>query len=361
MKFFRRFLVTIVVSVVLYFPAFCQEKHPMDAFVDSVVTLQKAKHFIPGLAIGIVRRDSVLLTRGYGVRSIQTGQPVKARTIFHTASITKLFTAEAVMKLIDEGKIELSDRVVELAPRVGYADKAFERITIEHLLRHHSGLKDIRSYRWGKVPPDPLALQLYFEGKKLKLSSEPGVKVEYCNLGYDLLGYIVEVVSGQQFDLFLKERVLLPVGMGQSDTRPFIIADSLKTAPHTRKNAKTKTRVLNTYPYNPQHAPSSTLNASVEDLTRWMVHFFDKFSTKDHYFHKMIHESEPHPLGFQHFSLPDFEGFGHFGGDTGFRSFMLLIPESEIGIVLLGNSDFSEDYRQQIVLPIARRLIQLEN
>lgn len=337
-----------------------QEVGNISQMVDSIVAEQKEKHSIPGLAIGIVAADSLLLTKGYGIRSVESRLPVTKNSVFHTASITKLFTAEAVMLLVNEGKIELSDKIVQVAPMLRYDDPSFKSVTIEHLLRHTSGLADVQNYRWGKVAPGPTALQDYFEDLELALVAKPGSKVKYCNRAYDLLGYLLEIVSGQQFDLYLQSSIFQPLGMKNSDTRAFMIAESLATEPHSKKKVGSGMKTLGTYPYNPQHAPSSTLNSSVYDLAIWMDHFFNNLSDPESYFTGMIADTEPHPIGFQYYTMDDFTGYGHFGGDRGFRSFMLLVPEYKLGIVLLGNSDYSDDYRQEIVLPIARYLINLK-
>jgi CubicO group peptidase (beta-lactamase class C family) len=316
--------------------------------VDSIVNASMMKYQIPGLSIGVTLEDSILIAKGYGFASIDFDTRVTKNTTFHTASISKLFTSQGIKKLVALQLVNYDDLLIEIAPNLNYQNDYAKKITIRHLLEHTSGLPDIRKYEWSKNERSDTALKRYVESLKLKPATKPGSNYHYSNLGYEILGYVVEITSGRNFDDFIKDEVLVKSDMAISEFRYYLISDSLRAYPHSIKG-KTKVFVIKTYPYNRKHAPSSTLNSSSYDLSKWLIHFINNtdFSDKDQI------------LGFQKYELKNYSAIGHFGGDKGFRSFLMIIPEEEIGLVVLGNCDYNEDFRQEILYSIADELISL--
>ncbi len=333
--------------------------------VDSVVINKMNQYNIPGLSIGVVRNDSIIYTKGYGVRNIENNDLVTENTIFHTASISKLFTAVAIMKLKDQKALTLDDKLVDILPELTYSDKRVENITIQHLLNHTSGLPDISNYHWNNGNQSENSLRDYVLGLNLKLESEPSTQYQYSNLGYDVLGYVIEKVTGSTFDDYLQENILNPSEMHTSDFRYFKIPDSLRTSPHSKNRVTKKIYVRKVYPYTREHAPSSTLNASAKELSKWMVLFLQSLDSKnsDINYRSMIQPSfdsyEHIGLGFQLGEINNLQKIGHYGGDIGFRSYLMMISTEKIGLVVLGNCDYEEDFRQEILHPIANLMLAL--
>ncbi|WP_020570522.1 serine hydrolase [Neolewinella persica] len=118
-----------------------------------------------------------------------------------------------------------------------------------------------------------------------------------------------------------------------------------------------------TYPYTREHAPSSTLNASAKELSKWMVSFLHSLAGPDlniDHLAMIMPTFEPYPytgLGFQLSALNGKKTIGHYGGDRGFRSCLIMIPEENIGLVLLANCDYEEDFRQEILHPIVKLML----
>jgi len=331
--------------------------------VDSIVINQMNQYNIPGLSIGLVRNDSIIFNKGYGVRSIKTDNLVTKNTIFHTASISKLFTAVATIKLIEQNKLTIDDNLVDILPELKYDDKRVNYITIKNLLNHTSGLPDISNYHWDNNNQSDNSLKEFVLGLKLKLDSDPSSEYQYSNLAYDILGYIIEKVSGSTFDDFLKENILNKSGMYSSDFRYFKIHDSLKTSPHSKRWVTNNIYERKTYPYTREHAPSSTLNSSSKDLSKWMISFLQTLDDSDLNSQNstMIEptfSSNPYiGLGFQLSYINSKKTIGHYGGDRGFRSYLIMIPEENIGLVLLANCDYNEDFRQEILHPIVKLML----
>jgi len=184
----------------------------VDAFVRKVMkTLQ-----IPGVSLAIVRDGKVIKESAYGLSIVEHVVPVKPETVFLLASITKSFTATAIMMLVEEGKVELDapiSRYLESTP------EAWKAITVRHLLTHTAGLKD----RFEGLPAADWLLtfttqRLYEASTKQPLDAQPGEKWQYSDQGYFLLGMIIEKVSGQTYRQFLTQRIFQPLGMTATTT-----------------------------------------------------------------------------------------------------------------------------------------------
>jgi CubicO group peptidase (beta-lactamase class C family) len=331
--------------------------------VDSVVINKMNQYNIPGLSIGLIRNDSIIYNKGYGIRAINNNNLVTENSIFHTASISKLFTAVAIMELIAQNRITIEDKLVDLLPKLKYNDKRVSYITIKNLLNHTSGLPDISNYHWDNNNQSDNSLKEFVIGLNLKLDSDPSSEYQYSNLAYDILGYVIEKVSGSTFDDFQKENILNKSGMYNSDFRYFKIHDSLKTTPHSKRWITKNIYERKTYPYTREHAPSSTLNSSSKDLSKWMISFLQTLDGSDlnSKYSTMIEpafRSRPYiGLGFQLSDINSIKTIGHYGGDKGFRSYLIMIPEEKIGLVVLANCDYDEDFRQEIIHPIAKLML----
>lgn len=342
--------------------------YPADSFfekVDSIVVHKMNQYHIPGLSIGLISQDSIVYARGYGVRSIGKRELVTENTVFHTASISKLFTALATMKLIRQSEITLDYKLVDILPDLQYDDVRVEDITLKSLLNHTSGFPDINNYHWDNNNESEHSLKEFILGLNLELDFKPSSTYQYSNLAYDILGHVIEKVSGSNFDDYLKENVLNRSEMYSSDFRYFNIQDSLKTSPHSKRWITKKIYEIETYPYTREHAPSSTLNSSSKDLSKWMIHFLQNLTDSDFSpeISKMIEPTfDAYPyigLGFQISEINSKKTIGHYGGDKGYRSYLVMIPSERIGLVLLANCDYDEDFRQEIILPIAKLMLRM--
>ena len=322
------------------------------------------QYHIPGLSIGIVQNGSIIYSKGYGVKSIATTNLVTENSIFHTASISKLFTAVAIVDLVEEKVFTLDDKLVHLIPDLQYNDQRVREISVKNLLNHTSGLKDIKNYNWRKNHQADHSLKDYVLGHQLKLKANPSSQYAYNNLAYDVLGYLIEKKTHTTYDVFLKENILDKTGMTNSDFRYFKIQDALKTEPHGKRLISKNIYTRKTYPYTREHAPSSTLNASATDLSQWMISFMHDLenSAAKNAYRKMIEPSFNAKtnigLGFQLSKISGEKTIGHYGGDKGFRSYLIMIPSRKIGLVLLANCDYEEDFRQEILHPIAKILVE---
>ena len=177
----------------------------------STAIKKKAKADHPGLAILVSRGDDILLSAGFGLANLEHEVPITTETKFRIGSVTKQFTAAAILKLQEEGKLKVTDTLDKYVPDLPNADK----ITLHHLLTHTSGLKNFTSEPdfYETVASSIEASEMVDRFKTMGADSGPGEKFAYCNTGYFLLGYIVEQVSDMSFDEYLQTTFFEPLGM----------------------------------------------------------------------------------------------------------------------------------------------------
>jgi len=195
----------------------------LDASIDDFL-----KHWnIHGASLAIMRNDSLVYAKGYG-QADNGGVATGPGTIFRLASVSKLITAIGIMVLQERGQLSLSDKVFTPQgilgdePYTGYiSDRRYFDITVEHLLRHSSGITSragdpmfstrtlMRRYGW-TTPPDAATLSRH--ALSIRLEFDPGTSSTYSNYGYLLLSMIIEKVTGQPYEQWIRENVLIPAG-----------------------------------------------------------------------------------------------------------------------------------------------------
>jgi len=184
---------------------------------------------VAGAGLAVAREDKLLLVRGYGLANKEKSAPVEPTSLFRLASLSKTVTAVAVLQLVQDGRLKLDDRVLpilgDMGPRPGrIADPRVHNITVRHLLQHSGGFDRARSgdvvflpgaadaakRQGAPLPPDcPTILRDTLERK---LDFTPGERFAYSNVGYCILGRVVERVAGMPYEVYARERVLAPAG-----------------------------------------------------------------------------------------------------------------------------------------------------
>ena len=200
---------------------------PELAGVDSLMADLLARHNVPGAAVAFSFRGRLVFARGYGFADRDAAEPVRPETLFRVASVSKLVTAAAMMRLVEEGRIALDDRVFGdvLAPeRFGTpADPRAYDITVRDLLRHSGGWDRELSFDPANVLPqlarevgDPApggcksAIRAML---RRTLDFSPGTRAQYSNFGYCVLGAVIEATTGQEYERYVREKLLAPVGI----------------------------------------------------------------------------------------------------------------------------------------------------
>lgn len=176
-------------------------------------------HDLPGLVIGVSRRGEEY-TGARGVRDILTGDPLQADDVFHCASISKLFTSSAIMRLVEEGSLDPDDRLRDILPDLfgnGIRDSRWEDIRLYQILSHTAGIGDVKDYRWEECLTSEHALSDYVHSEEVigqPLLWAPGQGgFRYSNIGYEILGHIIAVKSGLSYEAFVRQNLMEPAGM----------------------------------------------------------------------------------------------------------------------------------------------------
>jgi D-alanyl-D-alanine carboxypeptidase len=181
--------------------------------VDEYLQAEMAKQHIPGLALGVVKDGRLERAAAYGLANLELNVPAQTDTIFQIQSITKTFTAGAIMLLVEEGRISVDDKITK---HLANLPETWRDVTVRHLLSHTSGIKDfinepVMDLRLDIQPGDVIEAL-----REKPLNFPPGEKYAYSNTGYHLLAMIIREITGQDWGEFLKERFFDPLGMNNT-------------------------------------------------------------------------------------------------------------------------------------------------
>ncbi|HWV71655.1 MAG TPA: serine hydrolase domain-containing protein [Pseudosphingobacterium sp.] len=178
------------------------------------------KEHMPGLMISIVKKDSILFSGGLGYADLEQRIPVDSTTQFHFASVTKFFVAMGIQKLIADGKLKLNDRLQAIAPEIPYTNRweSTHPVRLVHILEHTAGFEDITLNKMINMTGKPLTGIEAIQTQKNSLTSrwKPGEIMSYSNPGYNILGYIIEKVSGVPWNSYIQQTLFKPLAMNST-------------------------------------------------------------------------------------------------------------------------------------------------
>jgi CubicO group peptidase (beta-lactamase class C family) len=314
---------------------------PVNARVDEVFA-RFDKTDSPGCALAAIRDGQIIYKRGYGMSNLEYGIPISPSSIFHIASISKEFTAMAIVMLAQQGKLSLDDDIrkyVSEVPDFG------ERITIRHLIHHTSGLRDqwslleMAGWREDDVITEGDILDLISRQKALNF--KPGDEHLYSNTGYTLLAIIVKRVSGQPLRDFAEVNIFKPLGMTRThfhDDHSMIVKDRTSAyQPRAGGGLKISIPVFDTY-------GATSLFTTVEDMAKWDQNFVDRKVGGEAVIEQMLTPgvlNNGKKLNYAFgLSLGEYKGLktvGHGGADAGYRSDFVRFPDQRFSIVCFCN------------------------
>src|SRR6266581_7965298 len=236
------------------------------ARIDAYVSTQMQTNHIPGVALGLVHNDQVMHVRGFGTAD-QSGRAVTPQTPFILGSVSKSFTALAIMQLVEAGKVKLDAPVQRYLPWFRVADPvASARITLRHLLYHTSGIPS--SGYPCRADQVTMSLEQYVRSlATLTLDRPVGSRPDYCSTNYDVLGLIVQTVSGQPYATYMRQHIFAPLQMH----------DSFASEPEAKRDGLAQSyRWFFGVPtpiedYNLSNVPAGYLISSAEDMTHYLI------------------------------------------------------------------------------------------
>jgi CubicO group peptidase (beta-lactamase class C family) len=295
-------------------------------------------------AILLTRGDQVLLREAYGFADREAKVPNTVETRFRTASTSKMFTAAAVLRLVQDGKLKLDDRIDEVVPEL--AGKPIAPATIHQLLSHTAGAGDFFGPRYDahkkelRVHDDYVR---FFGGDALV--SKPGEKFQYSNLGYMYLGAAIEHASGRSFYDYLDEAVFKPVGMAHTDTSPPDVDMRGRARGYIRPPGERAWRSAAEFlDYRPDGAGGAW--STVDDLHRFLsalrTHRILDAEHTQLMLGKKTEAWKGHGYGYGVW-IDDYPGGGQWtgglGGEMGSNSEALFTPEAGYMVIVLSNFD----------------------
>ncbi len=332
------------------------------ARIDAYIAKARADWQAPGLAVAIVQNDKVLLSKGYGELEAGSNQPVDEHTLFAIASNSKAFTSAALAMLVDEGKLHWDDHVSQHLPWLKLKDPlASNDLRVRDLLCHRSGLGTFSGdLLWWGTPYSPR------EVLERAVHLDPAVPFrsgyEYSNLMFIAAGEVIREVSGMSWHDFIQQRIFKPLGMDRSVTSVSDLGSKGNVATPHKTLPDMGNRPIPWMNWDAMGAAGGIIS-SVHDMGKWLQvqlrqgvindsqSLFSKTQGREMWqAHISIPVSEGSVRRFPttHFrayglgwSLSDYQGYkvvGHGGGYDGMYSQVAMIPEKNLGIVVLTNS-----------------------
>ncbi|MCR8844631.1 serine hydrolase [Paenibacillus sp. SC116] len=240
-------------------------------FTDEFFQQDKVKKLAPGAVVSVVKDGKILLEKGYGYADEKTKKPVDAKeTVFRIASVTKVFTAAAVMQLVEQGKIDLHADVQQYLGEAKLKNKTGSKLTMEHLLTHTSGVQYADSSELIQLNPDSNSLlKDVIRDHMPEITTKPGEAYSYDNFASMLQGYIVEQVSGMPFNQYVDKHILDPLGMNDSG---FLLTPELKSRlAKSYIPGSTDNTEFPLYAFKPTVAPQGGMLSTGADMTKFML------------------------------------------------------------------------------------------
>lgn len=298
----------------------------------------------PGCALGVSRNGEVVYQNGYGMANLELDVPITPRSIFHVASVSKQFTAMAVMLLAHDGKLSLDDDVRTHLPELpDYG----HRITLRHLLNHTSGLRDqwdLLAMARGRFEENRIteADVLEIVGRQKALNFVPGAEDLYSNTGYTLAGTIVRRVSGKSLREFAHERIFQPLGMTHTHFHDdYTMVVKGRAAGYARRPDGTWRVSLPNY----DTYGATSLFTTVGDLLKWDANFAKPVIGNERLLREMRTsatlsngDTTGYGLGIGIGIYRGAQLTGHAGADAGYRTYLGRFPGHGLAVTVLCNA-----------------------
>ncbi len=338
----RTLFISIVCSMIL--SGFAHAQSPPDAlpakFDAMLSTLFKAG--APGAAVLVARSERVIYSRAFGVANMELNVPLQAGSVFKIGSITKQFTAVAILQLAEQGKLGLQDDITRFIPDYPTGGR---RITIEHLLTHTSGVWNYSSMedtpKRGAVDFTPVEMIDRFKNQPMRF--DPGTKWEYSNSNYVLLGAIIEKITGMTYGDYLAEKIFKPAGMYNS-----LYASDIRLVTNRADGySMSEDGVVNAaYLSMTQPYAAGSILSTVEDLFRWKQALrsgkligrdtLQKAWTRS----KLADGTETsYGYGWRMGYIQESRSLWHGGWINGFFTMALYLPDEDVFVAVLSNCD----------------------
>lgn len=296
----------------------------------------------PGYAVGIVRNDSLIYAKGYGMANLEYGIPITPETIFHMASVSKQFTAYSIVLLAKQNKLRLDD---DIHKYLSWFPDLKEKITIRNLLNHTSGIRDqwqllaISGTRLDDVITQDHIIKIL--SNQQALNFKPGEKYSYSNSGFTMLAEIVKSVTGQTLRQFTDSAIFKPLGMNNThfhDDYTEIVKG--RSYSYDRIDSTHFSNSILSYSV----AGATSLFTNIDDMSKWVMNFYDHKVGDEKDIEQLTQKGKlnndkeiNYALGINVDTYKGWRQFTHSGGDAGYRTYLVVFPDLKMGVTLFSN------------------------
>ncbi len=315
--------------------------------IDSYIKQAMNEWKMPGFAVAIVKNDSVIFSKGYGVRNIEKNEPVDENTNFMIASCSKAFTTASIARLVDQGKLKWDDPVIKYLPYFHMFDPwVTKEMTIRDLVTHRSGLATFSGdILWLGSTYDKD--EVIHRSQYLKPTTSFRSRYGYQNIMFSVAGEVIKAVSDTNWHSYVKHNFFEPLGMERSNT-------SIKEMKEKGNNAwPHRTKDGNVVPHSDYYsietvAPAGAINSNVIDMAQWIrlqlnkgkygdIRIFSERQSNEMWSNNMFLGNSNYGLGWFIAYNNGKRVLNHGGGMPGMISDVTIIPEEKFGMVILSN------------------------
>ena len=312
--------------------------------IDEYITARMRADRIPGVALAIVKGDQITYLKGYG-RADQSGRAVTPQTPFIIGSVTKPFTALAVMQLVEAGKVELDAPVQRYIPWFRVADpNASDQITVRMLIDQTSGLPQLPTFVTWTWPDYPDALERHVRlMANAELDFPPGQGFAYSNANYVTQGVIVQAVSGQSYEDYIRQHIFVPLDMQHSYvSQDAAMQDGMAMGYRWWFGFP----IPATLPYNRANLPAGFIISSAEDMAHFLIAQMNGGSYQDSSVLSpdgiALMQAEPPPgvygLGWESVRIDGRRLINFDGATANYQCSLFFDPEAQVGVFLAANA-----------------------
>ena len=301
----------------------------------------------PGGTVGIVRNDSLIFSKGYGMANLEYAIPNTPATIFHMASVSKQFTGYAIVLLAAQGKLQLDD---DIRKYLTWFPDLKEKITIRHLLNHTSGIRDqwqllaISGTRLDDVITQEHIVKIL--SRQQALNFKPGEKYSYSNSGFTMLAEIVKSVTGQTLRAFTDSAIFKPLGMTSTHFHDnYTEIEKNRSYSYQRMDSAHFSNSVLSY----SNAGATSLFTNIPDLSRWIMNFYTHKVGTQREIDLLTQQGRlnsgkelTYALGIAVDKYKGWRQYAHGGGDAGYRTYLTVLPDLKMGFMVFSNlGDFN--------------------
>ncbi|HEX5111689.1 MAG TPA: serine hydrolase [Saprospiraceae bacterium] len=340
----KKKILMLMLSCGIFISAIAQQESTLAASFDKIINEELALNGA-GATVLVGRHGEIIYNKAFGLANVELNVPMKTDNVFRIGSITKQFTAIAILQLMEQGKLNLQDEITRFIPDYPMQGA---KITIEHLLTHTSGIRDYTSLRdtvqRGKIDFTPEAMIDYFKNQPMRF--EPGDRYEYSNSNYFLLGYIIEKITGNTYQQYLVKNIFKPLDMHDSYVGKDTMIIKNRAAGYSMGGVQIENAAIlsMTHPY-----AAGAILSTTKDLFKWneavqsyklvKKETLEKALTR----YKLNNGKEiNYGYGFRLGFIQESPSIWHGGRINGFITTAMCLTHEEVFVVILSNCDCND-------------------